>query len=240
MRYSALNDEMMTYLANSLSNNSVLRYLNLSNPQLNHRVTASGWTAFSAVLENPNSALEKLDLVGCIFDDDALVSFANTLTHNSNLKELLFDEDLDQEYDGEIAITNWGAFPNVLCNKSSILATFNSNHTLQRVLHLPCERLIDQVDESQLQRTLLQLNRENTPTEAARRKILKMHFSGTFSMQPFIDMDSKALPYAVAWMARDEYGFSLLYQFVRNTTLFFDIGGATKSENRPGSKRQKI
>ena len=86
--------------------------------------------------------------------------------------------------------------------------------------------------------TLLQLNRENYPTEAARRKILKVHFSGAFNMQPFINMDLKAVPYAFAWMARDEYGSSLLYQFVRNTTFFVGIGGG--ATNEPESKRQRL
>ena len=63
-------------------------------------------------------------------------------------------------------------------------------------------------------------------------------------MQPFIDMDLKALPHAIAWMAKDEYGSSLLYQFVRYTTFFVGIGGAnagggTNSEGKRRSKRLK-
>jgi len=108
----------------------------------------------------------------------------------------------------------------VLCNKTSINATFNSNHTLERILEpvMGSESLLP----SDLQ-TLLQLNRESTEMEAARRKILKVHFGGDFNMQPFNDMDLKALPHAITWMARDEHGSSLLYQFVRNTTFFHDL-----------------
>ena len=58
-------------------------------------------------------------------------------------------------------------------------------------------------------------------------------------MQPFIDMDLKVLPHAVAWMARDEFGSSLSYQFVRYTTFFVGLGGINISENERGSKRQK-
>ena len=90
-------------------------------------------------------------------------------------------------------------------------------------------------------RSLLQLNRENTKIEAARRKILQCHFSGSdISIQPFIAMDLNALPHAIAWMARDEHGSSLLYTFARNTTLFVGIGGVTKTEGEPNSKRQKM
>ena len=89
-------------------------------------------------------------------------------------------------------------------------------------------------------RCFLQLNQGNSKTEAARRKILMVHSSGIFDMQPFVDMEMKAMPHDVAWMARDEHGSSLLYQFVRNTNFFLDLGGANVSENEPEAKRQKL
>ena len=209
-------DEEVTYLSDALAHNRILRSLDLRD---NNEVTAAGWRAFLAVLENPNSALEK---VGCGINDEVLVLFASSLMHNSRLKELYLNIYDDE---GDIAITNWGALSNVLCNKSSIDTTFSSNHTLQRVFekswlvsHLP----------SDLQ-SLFMLNRENTKVEAARRKILNAHFRGDFSMQPFIDMDLQVLPYAIAWMARDKYGSSLTYQFVRDTTLFVGVGGERQS-----------
>ena len=223
------NDEVVTHLSNALSNNCVLKELDLHG---NAEVTPSGWRAFSAVLQNPNSALEKLDLGYNSINDGALVSLANSLVHNNKLKELsLFKYETD-----DITITDWGALTNVLCNKSSINATFNSNHTLQRIID-PNYR-----DESRLPydlQNLLQLNRENTKFETARRKILQGHFSGDISIQPFIEMDLNALPNAIAWMARDEYGSSLLYKFMRNTTLLVGIGGEVRSEGEPVPKRQK-
>ena len=161
------------------------------------------------------------------------IGLADSLRHNSKLKELFIESDWEEG----VPITNWDTLSNLLCNESSIDATFNSNHTLQCIVDPDNE----EADESQLPPdliTLLQLNRENSPTEAARRKVLKVHFSGNFNMQPFINMDLKVLPRAVAWMARDEYGSSLLYQFVRNTTFFVGIGGG--ATNEPESKRQKI
>lgn len=214
--YNFIHDEDVTYLANCLANsNSALRHLDLNYcPE----VTSSGWRVFAAVLQNPNSALERVYLHLNIIDEDVMVSLANSLTHNNVLKELFLDYD-------ETKITVGDTLSNVLCNKSSINATLNSNHTLGRIIN-PDD---DDIDESELPsdlRFLLQLNRENTKAEAARRKILKVHFCGDFNMQPFIDMNLKVLPYAIAWMARDEYGSSLLYQFVRNTSLFHDIDGA--------------
>ena len=204
------NDDDVAYLAISLGFNGILKHLDLA---YNMGVSSSGWRAFLAFLQNPNSALEELDLGGNLINDDVLASFANSLTHNNKLKELFID-------DRNITSTGWDALSNVLCNKSSIEETFNSNHTLQTVFDP------EYTDESDLPsdlRTLLQLNRGNNKMEAARRKILQVHFSGSFNMQPFIDMDLTVLPHAVAWMARDEHGSSLLYQFVRNTTLFVDV-----------------
>ena len=207
-----LDDEDVTYLASSLSNNCVLSSLTLC---CNGGVTA--WRAFSVVLQNPNSALEKIDLGYSSIGNDILVSFANSLVHNNKLKELFLDFSVEG-----VPITEWDALTNVLCNKSSINATFSSNHTLQCVVDP------DITGEARLPPdlvTLLQLNRESAPTEAARRKVLKVHFSTNFNMQPFNNMDLKVLPHAIAWMARDEYGGSLLYQFVRNATLFVNLGG---------------
>ena len=220
---NGFNDEDVTYLANSLANNCVLRELDLSD---NERVTASGWRTFSAVLQNPDSALEKINIRYISIGDDVLVLFVNSLVNNTKLRELLLDGWVEEG----VAPINWEALCNVLCNKSSIDATFNSNHTLQRVFH-PTFAVSDDSQLPSDLRDLLQLNRGSTKFESARRKILKVHFSGDFSMQPFIDMDWKVLPHAVAWMARDEYGSSLLYQFVRNTGLFHDVEGATQPEN---------
>ena len=214
----SFGDELVAYLSNSLARNSTMRYLDL---RYAPTVTASGWRAFSAIFQNPVSALETVNLViNSSIDDGVLGAFANALMRNSKLKELflVFDEE-------DITTRNWDALSNVLCKKLSIEETFNSNHTLEMIFD-PYNN--DGIDESQLPsnlRTLLQLNRENTKSEAARRKILNVHFSGNFNMQPFIDMDLKVLPDAISWMARNEHGISLLYQFVRNTTFFLDLGG---------------
>jgi Ran GTPase-activating protein (RanGAP) involved in mRNA processing and transport len=207
-----LEDFDVSYLVNSLASNHTSRCLDM---YWNHQVTSLGWRTFSAILQNSSSSLQKIDLRQNIIDDDTLSSLAHSLMRNTKLKELLLDEHL-----GSITITGWDAISNVLCDKSSIDATFNSNHTLQYVVKHNY-RSEESILPSDLI-TLLRLNRENTKIiEAARRKTIEVHFS----LQTFIDMDLKTLPYAVAWMAKDGYGSSLLYQFVLNTTLFHDVRG---------------
>ena len=56
-------------------------------------------------------------------------------------------------------------------------------------------------------------------------------------VQPFIDMDLKVLPDAIAWTAKDEHMSSLLHQFVQDTSIFLDAG---KPENKPISKSDNI
>ena len=199
----------MAYLSSSLVNNCMLRHLDVSH------CDGIGWDAFSAVLQNPNSALEKVNLRFNNINADILASFANSLTHNNKLKELFLDDNVIED-------AGWKSLSNTLCNKSNINATFNSNHTLQRVRD---PEYMSEYGLSSELKALLQLNRENSKAEAARRKILQVHFSGDSSIQPFIDMDLKALTHAVTWMAKDEHGIPLLYKFLRNTSLLFDVGG---------------
>ena len=48
------------------------------------------------------------------------------------------------------------------------------------------------------------INRENNKCQAARIKIVKSHFIGKdINTQIFTDMDSRALPSAIAWMGQD-------------------------------------
>jgi hypothetical protein len=92
--------------------------------------------------------------------------------------------------------------------------TYNSNHILSEL----------SLDYIYLRRPLpidlasaLQINRENGVSQAARLKIIKTHFSGNpINVKPFADMDKTLLPIAIAWMAKDDTGISVLYQFVRS------------------------
>mmetsp|Transcript_26264 Transcript_26264/g.56396 ORF Transcript_26264/g.56396 Transcript_26264/m.56396 type:complete len:272 (-) Transcript_26264:183-998(-) len=211
LSYIDINDEALNSLTNALVGNNMLRELYLQGT----RITTTGWEAFSAVLRSRTSALEKLDLTFSLLNDDTLRSFANALANNNNLKELLIT-DIDDDYD-DITSNGWVAFLPLLCNTSSIMDTYHSNHTL--------EKLGDRDSEDELPedvKSLLRLNQENNKSQTARLKIIKTHFSGgDISMHPFKGMDLNALPRAIACMAQDfennaegtwGEGFELLYQ----------------------------
>ena len=92
----------------------------------------------------------------------------------------------------------------VLCNESSIIATYQSNHTLDDLgeggeSHLHDNYLPEDIN------SLLRVNRENGKHQAARLKIIRTHFSGVnINLEPFLDMGLKMLPHAVAWMGGDD------------------------------------
>lgn len=244
--YNDFTDEDMASLGESLANNCVVRSIDLSsnnNTSIeDHTITSAGWGSLSSVLRNPNSAMEKIDLRFNNINDDVINSFARSLVGNNKMKELYLSP-IPIEDESISLVNNWKPLSDVLCNEASIDATFDSNHTLERIIFEYPHRDDEPYEIPDYLRTLLQLNRgQSDAFLIARRKIIKVHFSGAdFSMQPFIDMDLEVMPHVVSWMARDEFGHSLLYQFVRSTTLFVDVGGMKQpGDRKAGPKRQEI
>jgi hypothetical protein len=194
-----LTNAVVYALTKALTENNRLRMLDLSN---NLHVSAEAWEIFSEVLRNPYSVLEILKLGECYNVDEVMHSFADALSRNKMLKELRVGG-LFVTYDAIDALIH------TLCNTSSILSTFNSNHTLERICNAR-----DEVYYSDDLMCLLRINRHNTKSEAARLKIIKSHFSGpSMNNTPFnVDkMKLRVRPHAIAWMAKGKH----LYQFLR-------------------------
>ena len=119
---------------------------------------------------------------------------------------MLRELELGNDFSGITSI-GYAAFTRLLCNSSSIMSTYQSNHTLMKI----CERYSLNNNVPEDLRFLLQLNEKNTKSQAARLKIIKTHFSGSeINMHPFMNMDLCVRPHAIAWMVRDENAFHLL------------------------------
>ena len=181
---------------------------------------------FSNVLRNPNSALEMLDLGMHPMDDQTIISFsfADALSNNSRLKHLLMNL---WRFNTFVTSIGYGALVHLLCNKSSIMDTFLSNHILEEICYGDIE---DSIPEDLV--SLLKLNSKNTAYQAARLKIIQTHFSGSeINMQLFMDLDLSVKPLAIAWMVRDNNGYPLL----RALPLLLDMssGGKARSRKRP-------
>jgi hypothetical protein len=222
LNHNGLDDELIQSLANALANNGLLRKLNLSN---NWQITNVGWETFAAVLRNPNSSLEKLDLSPIEISDQAMMFFAGSLTNNITLTDLILDHDPDEQ-GRHIKPVGCAAFIRMLCGDSSILSTYHSNHTLER---LCCAHREDSLPEDLL--SLLQINRDNNLSQAARMKILML--SGEDLAPFFLCMKINALPYAIAWMARDDNseiddrslnGMSLMFLLFHTMPTLFKRG----------------
>jgi hypothetical protein len=195
-----INDEALDVFRISLTNNRTLKDLHLGNFE---DVTIAGWIDFSTVLRSPNFLLEKLDLTVESYYIDVVISFADALTNNKRLRELRFF------CDKEI----YGPFTRVLCDNSSIMSTYNSNHILSKLSQdgYPISPLPIDLASS------LQINRENGVSKAARLKIIKTHFSGSnINTKPFTVMELIVLPTAISWMGRDCGISDLMFAFVRS------------------------
>ena len=219
------NDDNVIPFLDALMNNTSLKTVNMSGSL--RQVSSTIWTRFAAVLENPTSKLKSLNLCYSSINSMALSSFANAIVHNDTLVELLI-------YNSHDWNSNWREFPEVLCNKSSIMATFNSNHTLQKVTN--------SVTQPSSLAAYLQMNQGQNKFHVARQKIIQTHFTGNMDidMQHFADLELEVLPHAISWAGGA--GLSFFYSFVRNNPLFYETGGRdyTGSGGTGVNKRMKV
>ena len=245
MHGNQIDDIGLNLLVPLVSKMSSLKYLSLS---LNVLVTSyRGWQYLTFCVNHPDFALEELDLSNNNIDDDTLIAFANALRNNKTLKLLSIegftnedssDDEDDIEDDNElITERGWGAISNLICNKTRIKDTFNSNHTLRDLSysHYYCKRestfLPDDLS------SLLELNENKDKTEVARQKILQTHFStndNTLDLQVFTDLEPEEIPAAIAWIGRPaepanwlgehDSGLTLMYLLMRRIP---DMFGAT-------------
>ena len=107
------------------------------------------------------------------------------------------------------------------------MSTFLSNHTLTCLGHATGD----------LESHLL-MNYDDDKGLVARRKIMKYHYRDAINIQRFVDTQLEILPllpHAIAWMAKNvtiflwnkNDRFSLLYQFVKSMTSFFEFNSGT-------------
>lgn len=251
---SNIDDRGLQLLIPLVSRISSLKFLGLSKS----RFTSAGLQALIGFLQRPNFTLEELFLHGNYLNNDLVVVFASALEHNKTLKVFSVndprdpsffgdgdDEDVDEEqYDDEgffnITERGWAAVSTLLCNKTSIMGTFNSNHTLHDVCY-------DQETGSYRSglpddlKSYLVLNENQDKTEVARQKILQTHFSTeddtTTNIQEFLDMELEMMPTVIEWIGRltpidwkgeSVSGLSLLYNIMQKLPDLFDSNAIKK------------
>jgi Ran GTPase-activating protein (RanGAP) involved in mRNA processing and transport len=200
---NSISEMGVNALTNALENNCTLKELSIDkNP-----ITPAGLMNLSSILRNPTSVLEYLDVTNDLINNEVVRSFADALVENNSLKRLIVD---CYPYN---KVTSYGydAFTNILCDTSSILNTFNSNHTLEIICHESCDYYEFYRSIGNVVLSLLKINRECSVSEAARLKIINTHFSGSeINMRPFMEMNLSVRPHAIAWMAKDMRVYELL------------------------------
>ena len=171
---NSINDEGMQLLVRLLSNTSSLKYLCLRKMRL---LTPTGWQALTGYVQSPSFALKELDLGHNNINDDTLIPLISALGYNKTMKRLSieqYDEDNTVEYFSLFTERGWEAISNLLCNKTSVMDTYNSHHTLQSLGHH------DSIDLPDDLLSYLKLNENKDKAEVARQKILQTHFSTTY------------------------------------------------------------
>ena len=122
-----------------------------------------------------------------------------------------------------ISERGWAAVSSLICNKTSIMNTYNSNHTL---FEHHCNYLPDDLE------SYLNLNGNKDKVEVARQKILQTHFTGdNDNVSNILDMELEVMPIAIAWIGRPTpidwegaqlSGLPLLYELMRRMPDLFD------------------
>ena len=244
-----IDDDGLQLLIRAASRMSSLKHLHLgSNP-----VTLAGWQALSDYLQSPNFALKTLDLIYANINDDTVVALTSALANNETLRQLDFGY-CDDDGNDLITERGWKAVSILLCNKTSIMNTYNSNHTLKEVAN--CEDMHMPFDLN----LYLAMNMNKDKAEVARQKILNTHFSttydyydsdtdsddddsanaGTSEIQEFLDMELEVMPTAISWIGRPEpifwrgpnvSGLPLLFDLLRKVPDLFDSSAHKKKSS---------
>jgi hypothetical protein len=166
-------------------------------------ISTQRWRVFADMLEHGSASKLKYLHLGHdrenSMDDDVVIRFADALASNVHLETLWF-----QAY--TISDLGLSALVNALCDKSSIDATFGSNHVLHDMVYngraygCPVG-------------SLLSMNRDPNKAGVARKKILSNHFGNMDSYGPMAK--SSIVPTAVSWICQDRDGFSAMYHFLQ-------------------------
>jgi len=238
LSHCSIDDEGLQLLVPLVSNMDSLKYLGLSDNVL---VSTAGWQTLVEFFQSPNFVLEQLDIGENNLNDNTLIPLTSALVNNKTLQRLYLEESFDEdtgEYFSMITERGWDAVSNLICNKSSIMDTYNSNHILHDVY---CEFRPDDLIP------LLELNKNKDKFEVARQKILQTHFSDdgeTSKLEELLDMELEMLPTVIAWMGSPTHAdwrggtnvssLSAMYNLMRRVPDLFDSSPPQKKPSMKG------
>ncbi|KAL7461953.1 hypothetical protein ACHAXS_002365 [Conticribra weissflogii] len=124
----------------------------------------AGLDSLVQLLESPDCSMEQLFMKAAQVDDVLIQRLAALLRSNNTLKELML-----HPTEGQISISDWQKLNDVLCDRYSVDATLNSNHTLENLI---CGIVPSFVEDN------LEMNANSDKSLIAKRKIFKVHLAG--------------------------------------------------------------
>ena len=199
----------MTSFGQALGKNRSLLNLDVSGIGAMHW---KGWLSFLSGLED-NSVLKHLRVPG--LNDASGKRLALLLRTNKTITYLAIGGCSDDVR--RITRQGFASFSKVLCDEESIMATFDSNHTVEQI----CFGFNDEVpqDLTTALESALDINKSFYPLFAARTKIMKVHLRGDDKLKPFLGMPLEFLPNSLAWIGSFDKelrldGWNLMYELV--------------------------
>ncbi|EJK52647.1 hypothetical protein THAOC_28058, partial [Thalassiosira oceanica] len=183
-----------------------------------------GTGVIAASLANPECRLEDLHLSQCNIGDEGAAILADSLRNNQRLIVMSLREN-------NMTDRGWNEFSSILCDASSINATYNSNHTLQSLGSYG-------IQNPQDVQMMLHLNKGKDKSRVAASKILHSHRH--LDMRPLFGRELSLLPYVVAWLehfakSRPDLKLSSIFEFVRAMPMKVTDGVVGKAK---GVKRK--
>lgn len=151
-----IDDEGVIALARSLPSNS-LRTLYIND---NEFVTPAGWQALLNTLFREGSMIKSLSIGSNDTEDGVPIALANCLASNKTLESLTLGDQF------KFTKASTLAFSRLLCDKTSIMSTYLSNHSFWNMVWVPPSDM----------RPYLALNKIKNKSKVARLKIIQHHF----------------------------------------------------------------
>ena len=223
-------EALVTSLLNDA--NYILQTLDLQG----NNIGTTGCEAITKLLRDPNCNLETIILSNNAIDDVGATAITSSLSNNKHLKKLYLTNNPMNEIVQDL-------FLDLLCDTTSINATYHSNHTLDMIKlqnGIGGEELYgNRPSYNRITWLLYKLNKGRNKSLVAIKKIIGYH--PKIDMSPLYNLDLadddknlKALPYVINWFDRareavEDYDeikverrkLASIYQFVGDMPLLF-------------------
>ncbi|KAL9182218.1 hypothetical protein ACHAXT_012870 [Thalassiosira profunda] len=200
-------------------------------------ISRGGCASLAALLRDPECQLRHVNIDANDIDDTCAALLAGALRHNARLESLCLAGNQHA-----LAFRGWDAFRRLLCDDSSVAATYRSNHALKSVGDPLYEH--DGLVPPRIAHCL-EYNRScRSWKEAAMCKILWVHEH--LPVESFFELELKMLPLVIAWFERaractrgfgetiDRREWTATYEFARAMPM-----GFVRGRPRAGAKRRR-